>query len=243
MSLRVRTTCFRVFWGLRRREPTAKKAAAAAAAEVVLVVVRAATPKTWPRSTPKTTDTGDTSRGRLSSDDQNRSLFISLADGCSAGRLLLFVSVFPSRRRYFVYICIANHSAVSKPHPTEGAEIYCIQAAGIIAATKCAVRCASSHSVVDTFARHAALRGLPLRSVFSDHNLNINTHNNVPLAFFLLPSQQSIGISPEDPTTLKKVDKAPVGPTSFFTEITDGFHSNYRRIFTISMWFCALYYY
>ena len=142
MSLRVRTTCFRVFWGLRRREPTAKKAAAAAAAEVVLVVVRAATPKTWPRSTPKTTDTGDTSRGRLSSDDQNRSLFIFLADGCSAGRLLLFVSVFPSRRRYFVYICIANHSAVSKPHPTEGAEIYCIQAAGILAATKCAVRCA-----------------------------------------------------------------------------------------------------
>ena len=141
MSLRVRTTCFRVFWGLRRREPTAKKAAAAAAAEVVLVVVRAATPKTWPRSTPKTTDTGDTSRGRLSSDDQNRSLFIFLADGCSAGRLLLFVSVFPSRRRYFVYICIANHSAVSKPHPTEGAEIY----AGCGcpgSCVKCAVRCA-----------------------------------------------------------------------------------------------------
>ena len=89
------------FLGLAAKGTTTKKAAAA---EVTLVVVGAATPKTWPRSTPKITDTGDTSRGRLSSDDQNRSLslfFFGPTDALLAACPFL-VSVFPSRRRCFV---------------------------------------------------------------------------------------------------------------------------------------------
>ena len=153
---------------------------------------------------------------------------------------------------------------MSKPRPTEGAEIYCcIQAAGNLAATEvccavctptCAGRCArrlfvllvvlffcldfSSFSnghvifgkinqtrtstssklctAYDTYValprenprareirctvqvcclgrirlsmrlpRHAVLRGLPLRSVFSDQNVKTSKHNNVPPAFFL----------------------------------------------------------
>ena len=45
--------------------------------------------------------------------------------------------------RHFFYTRLANHSAVSKPHPAEGAGIYrSMQAAGFLAAIKCAVRCA-----------------------------------------------------------------------------------------------------
>ena len=91
MSLRVHIQPVLVFFGgLRREEPTKQKAAAAA--EVALVVVRPATPKTWPRSTPKTTETGDASHGRLSSDDQNRSL-LSLVRCMLCWQLLIFVSV------------------------------------------------------------------------------------------------------------------------------------------------------
>ena len=40
-------------------------------------------------------------------------------------QLALFVSVFPScYHGPFFYMCLANQSVVSKPHPTEGAEIY-----------------------------------------------------------------------------------------------------------------------
>ena len=81
MSLRVMSTyrthlLFSCFFGLAVTRGThITKAAAAAAAEVALAVVRAATtPKPWPRSTRKTTETGDASRGRLSSDDPNRAL-------------------------------------------------------------------------------------------------------------------------------------------------------------------------
>ena len=71
---------FSCFFGLATRGTHTPKAAAeaaaaaaAAAAEVALVVMRAATtPKTWPRSTPKTAETGDAPRGRLSADDPNR---------------------------------------------------------------------------------------------------------------------------------------------------------------------------
>ena len=66
-----------VFFGLatRRTHATKAAAAAAAAAEAALVAVRAATTRTtWPRSTPMTTETGDASRGRLSSDDPNRTI-------------------------------------------------------------------------------------------------------------------------------------------------------------------------
>ena len=87
---------FVFFWACDERNPQQKQqqhtvpratvVAAAAAAEVALVVVRTATPKTWSRSTPKTTETGDASRGRLSSDDQNRSLssFFGPADALLA---------------------------------------------------------------------------------------------------------------------------------------------------------------
>ena len=132
--------------GLRREEPLTKSAAA----EVSLVVVRVpTTPKTWPRSTPETTETGDASRGRLSSDDQNRSLSPVLVRRMLCWQLALVCVSFSEQasllRSGYVFLhilCLANHSAVSKPHSTEGAEIYCIQAAGILAATKCAVRCA-----------------------------------------------------------------------------------------------------
>ena len=71
------------------------------------------------------------------------------------------------------------------------------------------------------------MRGLPLRSVFSDQNINFKTQQQRPCVL-LLPGhvEQSIGSFPEDPTkfkSFKKVDKAPVGATSFFAEITDGY--------------------
>ena len=52
----------------------------------------------------------------------------ALRDG-SACSLLFFVSVFSSRqssllRLGYIFLHMPNHSAVSKPHPTEGAEIY-----------------------------------------------------------------------------------------------------------------------
>ena len=53
------------------------------------------------------------------------------------------------RLRYhdtFFYLYLTNHSAVSKPHPTECAEMYA--AAGFLAAVKCAVRCARRSVVV-----------------------------------------------------------------------------------------------
>ena len=58
-------------------------------------------------------------------------------------------------------ICLANHSAVSQPHPTEGDKICCcIQAEGILAATEvccavcippCAGRCARRLFVLSRF--------------------------------------------------------------------------------------------
>ena len=113
-----------------------------------MVVVRAATtPKTWPRSTPRLPTQRCIARAPLLGRSKPHSLLF-LVRRMRCWQLAFCVSVFPSRRRYFVsvpsfYICRANHSAVSKPHPTEGADMHCcIQAAGILAATKCAVRCA-----------------------------------------------------------------------------------------------------
>ena len=98
---------------------------------------------------------------RLSSDDPNCillslvRLYFFLRDGCSAGSLLFFCLFFRAGVVHFVqcsisYKFLANHSAVSQPHPTKGAERYCcIQAGGILAATEvccagytCAGRCA-----------------------------------------------------------------------------------------------------
>ena len=42
----------------------------------------------------------------------------------------------------------------------------------------------SSHSVVDASARHAAMRGLPLRSVFSDQNFKTQQQRPPPCVFF-----------------------------------------------------------
>ena len=91
-SATIRTNTFSCLFGAcdeKNPHNNSTAAAATAAAEVALVVVRAVTtPKTWPRSTPKTTETGDASRGRLSSDDANRTaLFFFWSDGCSAGSL------------------------------------------------------------------------------------------------------------------------------------------------------------
>ena len=144
----------------------------------------------------------------------------------------------------FFCICLANHSAVSKPHPTEGTEIYtgcgnprCYKVCFAVCSL-CAGRCSlvvltlffqrprafgeigktrasisirlctaydtcvaclgktqgardslcstgllpSSHSGVDASVGHAALRGLPLRSVISDQNTTMP-----PLRLLLLP--------------------------------------------------------
>ena len=56
------------------------------------------------------------------------------------------------------------------------------------------------------------MRGLPLRSVFSDLNTNINTHNNVPRNRWVFPQK----ILPS------ATDKTPIGATLLFTENTDG---------------------
>ena len=50
--------------------------------------------------------------------------------------------------------------------------------------------------------RHAALRGLPLRSVFSDQKVIFKTQQQRPPAFVFCcrATLQSIGSSPEDPT-------------------------------------------
>ena len=174
------------------------------------------------------------------------------------------------------YICLANHSAVSKPHPTEGAETYtgcriprcykvcwalctplgagrCARCSVLVVVhAACAVRCSfvvltflfptatyviffeyqtrtststvctaydtcvaclrkiqgardsrystrllpSSHSGVDASAEHAALRGLPLRSVVSDQNAVTIATTTRPLLFFAATSSRSV-ISPD----------------------------------------------
>ena len=65
-------------------------------------------------------------------------------------QFVLFVSVFPSSYHgTFFYICLANQSAVSKPHPTEGAEIctgcgipHCYKVRRTVYASLCTGRCA-----------------------------------------------------------------------------------------------------
>ena len=68
--------------------------------------------------------------------------------------------------------------------------------------------------------RHAALRGLPLHSVFSDQNVNFKHNNNVTPAFFFSAEprcNRSVVLQKILPNSkVKKVDKAPVGATSFF---------------------------
>ena len=149
-----------VFWACDERNPqqqqkqrtvprAAAAAAAAAAAEVAMVVVRTATPTPDLSQLPKTTLTGDASRGRLSSDDKKRSCLSCLFGETDAllvvcSFLVHFfragvVASFSLRELLTRYV--PNHSAVSKPHPTQGAEIY-TGCGGILAATKCAVRCA-----------------------------------------------------------------------------------------------------
>ena len=101
-------TCFPVL-DLRREEPqqqqeghTVLRAAAAAAVEVPTVVSCAnRDTNIWLRSTPKTTETGDTSRGRLSSDEKTPFTFYCFGPTEDALLAVCFicVSAFPSRRR------------------------------------------------------------------------------------------------------------------------------------------------
>ena len=163
MSLRVRKKPVLVILWLAATRGTHITNAAAAAAVALAVARAATTPKTWPRSTPKITETGDASRGASPRSVQTAffffgpTLYFFWLDGCSAGSLLFFCQFFragvlTSFNVPSFYIFLANHSAVIKPHPTKGAEIYCcIQAGGILAATEvccegctplCAGRCA-----------------------------------------------------------------------------------------------------
>ena len=84
----------------------------------------------------------------------------------------------------------------------------------------------SSHSGV---AGHDALRGLSHRSYISDHNKS----KTLPVRFLAAASLNNRSvISPEDPNnnvTKFKLDKAPVGATSFFTFVFDGYsRCNFR---------------
>ena len=84
-------------------------------------------------------------------------IFVS-SDGCSACSLLVFCVFCPSGRRRFVYLnmviffssCLANHSAVTKPHPTEGAAVYagcgipgCCEVCCAVYTPLCGGRCAA----------------------------------------------------------------------------------------------------
>ena len=149
MSLR--TTCFRVFLGLRREEPTTKNSSSSSSSSRSSIgscacrdTKNLATPKPWPRSTPKTTETGDASRGRLCSDDQNRPLLFLVRMLC--WQLALFSVSFSIRGvvtsfRLHLFTCTLLTTALCVSRIRRKALI-CLQAAGSIAATNCAVRCA-----------------------------------------------------------------------------------------------------
>ena len=191
-------------------------------------------------------------------------LFLQFAPFCVSFSEQLHHGTFGSYicLAHFTYICLANHSAVSKPHPTEGAEICtrcgifrCYKARRsvlVVVHAACAVCCSfvvltflfptatyviffeyqtrtststvctaydtcvaclrkiqgardsrystrllpSSHSGVDASAEHAALRGLPLRSVVSDQNAVTIATTTRPLLFFAATSSRSV-ISPD----------------------------------------------
>ena len=134
-------TCFRDFWlaatrgtHTTRAAAAAAAAGAAAAAAGALAIARAATtPKTWPRPTPKITETGDASRGASPRTIQTAFFFFwsdfyfFWPDGCSAGSLLFLCQFFragvvTSSNVPSFYMLHANHSAVIQPHPTKSAE-------------------------------------------------------------------------------------------------------------------------
>ena len=107
-----KTTCFRVL-GLRREEPTTTNSSsnipylahivprtAAAAGTVEVATNGSCTNRhtnTRPRSTPKTTETGDASRGRLSLDDIKRSLTCLVRRMLCLQFALFFLSFFRAR--------------------------------------------------------------------------------------------------------------------------------------------------
>ena len=147
----------------RRGTHTTKAAAAAAASEVALAVARAATtPRPGFGHSEDYRDRRCIAQAPLLGRSKAHSSFSSptllfCSDGCSARSLLIFCQFFQagvanSFKVPSFYILLANHSAVSQPHPTKGAEIYCcIHAGGILAATEvccagctplCAGRCA-----------------------------------------------------------------------------------------------------
>ena len=165
-------TCFRVFLVCRdERNPHNKISSSSSSSSrsrsSSLAVARAATaPKTWPRSTPKNTETGDASRGASPRTIQTAFFFFwpdftlfGRTDALLAaqGSLLFFCQCFgagviTSFNGPSFYVFLANHSAVIQPHPMKGADIdCCIQAGGILAVTQvcragctplCAGRCA-----------------------------------------------------------------------------------------------------
>ena len=154
------------FWFAATRGTHTTKAAAAAAAAVAvaaaavaLAVARAATTlKTWPRSTPKITETGDASR--CASPWTIQTAFFFFWSDFFFGPMDALLAACPFLCQFFragvvtvpSFYIFANHSAVSQPHPRKGAGTYCcIQAGGILAATEvccagctplCAGRCA-----------------------------------------------------------------------------------------------------
>ena len=162
MSLRVRTKPVFVFFLLAATKGTHILKAAAAGAVALAVAGAATTPNTWPRSTPKITETDNASRDASPRTIQTAFFFLVRPyffwpDRCSAGRLLFFLQFFRAAvvASCYVpsfYIFLGNHSVVIQPHPTKGAEIYCgTRAGGILAATQvccagctllCAGRCA-----------------------------------------------------------------------------------------------------
>ena len=104
---------------------------------------------TCSRSTLKSTETGDASRGRRFLNNLKRFL-IYLVSGptyallaiCSFLCLFFRAGVVASSRleRDNFYLCLANHSAVGKSQPAEGSGLYAT--AGFLTAAKFAVRCA-----------------------------------------------------------------------------------------------------
>ena len=156
MSLRVRTKPAFVFFSYAATIETTTTKVQAASGAVALVVARSATtPKTWLRSTPNNTETGDASHGAPCRDNPNCilsflvQLYIFLPDECSSGSLLFISLFFREGVVISLYVPstnmpLADHSVVIQPHLTKVPEIYCfLQAGGIVAAAEvCCAGCA-----------------------------------------------------------------------------------------------------